>query len=155
MGSGWVSLPTRCSPTHAQQVQVVEIEEALIGWFRDGTVPHGPSYLADGRLIVVNADVIEALRETPPQSLDLILLDVDNGPGNLVYEHNSAVYTESALSAAHDVLAPGGALVIWSAAPAPALAETMSTVFGNCREISHPVVLNNREEQYLLYLSVS
>ena len=30
-----------------ERVMVVEIEDALVGWMRDGTIPHGPALLAD------------------------------------------------------------------------------------------------------------
>ena len=75
-----------------RRVTVVEVEEAVVGWLRDGTVPHGPALLADDRLHVVTADVRLALAEATPASYDLVLLDVDNGPGFLVYDDNRAVY---------------------------------------------------------------
>ena len=50
-------------PTRRGGCTVVEIEEALIGWMRDGTIPHGPALLADKRLRVVNADIVLAIAE--------------------------------------------------------------------------------------------
>jgi len=44
-----------------EHVTVVEIEEALIGWLRDGTVPHGQALLADRRVKMVNADLAMAV----------------------------------------------------------------------------------------------
>ena len=83
-GSG--SRCTRCSPTPASSCcSVVEIEQALVDWMRDGTVPHGPALLADERVNVVVADIAVALAEARPASYDLVLLDVDNGPGYLVH----------------------------------------------------------------------
>ena len=43
--------------------------------------------------------------------------------------------------------------MIWSADPAPELAATMEQVFGNCTEHRYDVLLQERPEQYLLYLS--
>ena len=54
--------------------------------------PHGPALLADERVTVVVADIAVALAEAPPGSYDLLLLDVDNGPGYLVHEANAAIY---------------------------------------------------------------
>ena len=45
------------SDDRVERVVVAEIEEALVRWFRDGTVPHGPAYLADERLHVAVGDV--------------------------------------------------------------------------------------------------
>src|ERR671920_332427 len=46
-----------------ERLVVVEVEEALVAWMRDGTVPHGPEYLADQRLTVVVADIRQAVLE--------------------------------------------------------------------------------------------
>lgn len=141
------------SDTRVERLVVVEIEEALIGWLRDGTVPHGPTYLADERLTVTNADIRHAVAETPDDSFDLVLLDVDNGPAHLVYDENAEVYETSFLSGVRRVLRAGGVLVVWSAAESPALQGAMARVFGNCEAIPHPVLLQTREETYWLYLS--
>ncbi|HSV41559.1 MAG TPA: hypothetical protein VLI04_22535 [Nocardioidaceae bacterium] len=136
-----------------QRLVVVEIEEALIEWLRDGTVPHGPSYLADERVTVTNADIRVAVAETPPGTFDLVLLDVDNGPGYLVYDENRAIYEQPFLEDVREVIVPGGALVIWSAAESTALQKDMAAVFGSCEAIPHPVQLQTRDELYWLYLS--
>ncbi len=71
---------------------VVEIEQALVDWMRDGTIAHGPGLLADDRVDIVVADIGAAVAEARPASYDLVLLDVDNGPGYLVHDANSALY---------------------------------------------------------------
>ena len=64
-----------------EHVDVVEIEPALVEWMRDGTIPHGPRLLADSRARVVVADIVQAVAEAGPTTYDVVLLDVDNGPG--------------------------------------------------------------------------
>ncbi len=135
-----------------EQVKVVELETALIGWTRDGTIPHGPAMLADKRLQIVDADIVTAVAEAM-STYDLVLLDVDNGPGYLVHESNERVYAREFLASTRKIIDPGGALVIWSANPSPELARTMEEVFGNCTEHRYDVQLQERPEQYLLYLS--
>jgi hypothetical protein len=44
-------------------------------------------------------------------------------------------------------------LVIWSAAEAPALAETMRTVFGEAEARPYDVLLQDRDERYWLYVA--
>ena len=109
--------------SRVEKCAVVEVEEALVGWMRDGTVPHGPALLADERVSVVVADIGVALAEAKPATYDLILLDVDNGPGYLVHESNAALYEAPFLQGARSALRPGGALVVWSADAAPDLEE--------------------------------
>lgn len=135
-----------------QRAVVVEIEEPLIQWMRDGTVPHGPALLADTRATVVNADIAMAIAEAR-STYGLVLLDVDNGPGYLVHEANEAVYEEAFVRRCRDVLAPGGVLVIWSASTAPDLLATMREVFGAAEEQVHDVLLQDRPESYHLYLA--
>jgi spermidine synthase len=141
------------SDRRVERLLVAEVEEALVGWLRDGTVPHGPAFLADERLTVVVADVRQVVAEAAPQSYDLVLLDVDNGPGFLVHDDNAEVYEPAFLRAVADALRPGGAVVIWSAAEAPALHEALTEVFGHAAPLPLDVRLQGRDEQYWLYLA--
>ncbi len=136
-----------------ERCAVVEIEEALVGWMRDGTIHHGPALLADQRVHLVVADVAVALAEARPASYDLVLLDVDNGPGYLVHEPNAALYEPHLLAAARDVLRPGGALAIWSADEAPDLASALHATFGNSEARPLEVLLQGREEHYWLHIA--
>lgn len=132
---------------------VVEIEPALVGWMRDGTVPHGPGFLADRRLRLVVADVGQALAEAGAASYDLVLLDVDNGPGNLVHTANASLYDVPFLRIVRHVLRPGGVAVVWSAAQAPELEQAMGEVFDATEERALDVRLQGRAEQYWLYVA--
>lgn len=136
-----------------ERLVVVEVEECLVRWMRDGTVPHGPTFLADERLRVVTADIRQAVAEAARATYDLVLLDVDNGPGQLVHEDNSAVYGPGFLGAVADVLRPGGAVVVWSAAASPELADDLAAVFGAATAIPVDVRLQGRAELYWLYLA--
>ncbi|SDS49837.1 hypothetical protein SAMN04488570_2012 [Nocardioides scoriae] len=149
-----------------ERVVVVELEEALVGWMRDGTVPHGPALLADRRVRVVTADVRSAVAEATGDAAadgttggsgagryDLVLLDVDNGPGYLVHDANAAVYARAFLTDVRRLLAPGGVVVVWSADTAPELLDTMTEVFGRCEERAFDVALQGRQEAYYLYVA--
>ncbi|KAA1427354.1 hypothetical protein [Nocardioides antri] len=134
---------TRCT--------VVEIEPALVGWLRNGTVPHGPAMLADPRVEVVVDDVADVLRSVAASSYDLVLLDVDNGPGYLVHDANAALYAGSGLADARAALADDGMLVVWSASPAPDLEAALREVFGNAEENRYAVPGHGRAGDYFLY----
>ncbi len=136
-----------------ERCTVVEIEQALVDWMRDGTVAHGPEMLADARLEIVVADVAVALGEAGDASYDLVLLDVDNGPGYLVHDSNAAIYREPFLERARRALREGGVLVIWSADRSPALEETMRAVFGDAEARAYDVRLQDRAEQYWLHVA--
>jgi spermidine synthase len=137
--------------SRVEHVDVVEIEPVLVDWMRDGTIPHGRRLLADSRARVVVADIARAVTEAGDSTYDVVLLDVDNGPDQLVHDANRAIYEEPFLRTVHARLGPGGALVVWSAARAPRLLETLRSVFSDVEERDHAVRLQERDDHYWLY----
>ena len=135
-----------------RRVVVAEIEPSLVGWMRDGTVPHGPALLADPRVQTRVGDVADVIREAG-EDHDLVLLDVDNGPGYLVHDANSALYGPALLEATRRALRPNGLCVIWSATRDDALHEVMERVFGDTEATAYDVDLQGRAEQYWLHLA--
>lgn len=137
-----------------RETVVAEIEPALIDWHRQGFVPENAAASADERVRLQAADVAEVLDGAGDEAaFDVILLDVDNGPGYLVYEANAEIYRDAFLARCRDRLATGGVLAVWSASPAPQLHESLREVFGSCTELDIPVVLGSTETSYLLYLA--
>jgi spermidine synthase len=136
-----------------EQCDVVEIEPALVEWMRDGTIPHGPRLLADRRARIVVADVATAVAEAGPSSYDVVLLDVDNGPDQLVHAGNAALYEPPFLKAVQEILTPGGALVVWSAGRAGRLLADLEATFGAAEEQACDVRLQDRDERYWLYVA--
>ena len=139
--------------SRVERCAVVEIESSLVEWMRAGLVPEGPALMADERVVVVVADVAVALAEARPASYDLVLLDVDNGPGHLVHDTNAALYETPALTDARRVLRPGGALVVWSADASDELEESLRAVFESVDVLHQEVRLQERDEHYWLYVA--
>ncbi len=138
--------------SRVQRCTVVEIEEALVGWMRDGTIPHGPTMLADDRANPVIADVSVALPEADESSYDLVLLDVDNGPSFLVHESNARIYEQDFLQEVRRILRPGGAVVIWSMDVAPELQAVLAATFDETDAQPQQVRLQDRDEEYWLLI---
>jgi spermidine synthase len=136
-----------------ERCSVVEIEQSLVDWMRDGTIPHGPALLADERANLVVADISLAIVEAAAASYDLVLLDVDNGPGHLVHDSNASIYEAPFLAEVRRLLRPGGALAVWSADRADALESTLREVFGNAETRPYDVQLQGRPEQYWLHIA--
>lgn len=155
LGLGFTARELLDDPRVAR-VDVVEIEEPVVAWMRDGTIPHGPALLADDRLRVVVDDVRRFIGTTataPESTYDLVLLDVDNGPGYLVYEANAEVYRAPFLVDVRRALRPGGVAAVWSADEAPELLDALRGVFSRAEEVSLPIRLQGREDRYVLYLA--
>lgn len=139
------------SDHRVQQVVVAEIEDALVQWFRDGTIPHGPPFLADQRVSVTVADVQQVVLEAPPESFDLVLLDVDNGPDFLVFTENADIYESAFLERVWLTVRPGGVVAVWSSTESPRLVEILTRVFGDCGSDCRPVTLQGRADTYWLH----
>lgn len=134
-----------------ERVVVAEIEDVLVRWFRDGTIPHGPAYLADERLHLAVSDVRQPIEEAQPGDFDLVVLDVDNGPEFLVHEANAALYESAVLRRVHAALRVGGALAVWSSTRSDRLARGIQEVFGHSAAEPCPVLLEEHEETYWLH----
>ncbi len=136
-------------------VVVAELEEALVGWFRDGLVgdPADRTELEGGRLVLRTGPVQDAVAQAADAAYDLVLLDVDNGPDFLVHDDNAELYRPTFLTDVRRVLAPGGVVAVWSASRSQALEAALSEVFGDSRTVELPVRLQGRDEAYWLHLA--
>lgn len=135
-----------------RRVVVAEIEPALVEWLRDGTVPHGPALLADPHVDVVVDDVAQVLAAADA-AYDVVLLDVDNGPGYLVHDANAALYGPDLLAVTRRALRPDGVCVIWSSDRDEALHQSMAATFGHAEATAYDVDLQGRPEQYWIHWS--
>ena len=155
LGLGYTLAEVLAEPRVAS-VLVAEIEPDLVDWHRDGLVPGSPLVGASGdRVELVVGDVRDVVAGLPPGSVDLILLDVDNGPDFLVYDANAGVYESPFLPACRDALAAGGLVAVWSADSSPALTAALEAVFGSTQELALPVTLQTRHTTYHLFLAPS
>ena len=117
-------------------VDVVEMEEAVIGWNRL-YLGEQCAYLNDPRVHLVNAD-FSVFAEGAGSRYDAICLDVDNGPSWLSVESNRRIYHLAGLRRLRDLLVDGGVLTVWSAAPAPRFVLRLRRVFGNADVVHVP-----------------
>jgi spermidine synthase len=151
LGLGFTLSQVLADPNVAE-VLVVEIEPELVGWHRQGLIGVNDDALADPRTRLAVADVRAVIADGTAHPYELILLDVDNGPGYLVHDANADLYAAEMLSCCRRACRSGGAVAVWSAAAAPELAASMATVFDSVDVIEVPVRLGERMEGYWLYL---
>ena len=112
------------APADARLV-VSEIVPELVGWAGAHMGSVFGACLSDPRVEVRTGDVA-AVIAAGAGGFDVILLDVDNGPGGLTRADNDLLYQEEGLGAARRALTPGGVLAYWSAAPDPAFSKRLS-----------------------------
>ncbi|MEJ7741458.1 MAG: hypothetical protein WKF73_02240 [Nocardioidaceae bacterium] len=127
-------------PRHRRDRAVWEGGQAQACW----TTPAWSVHVADVRAVV--AAQARGL-------LDAVLLDVDNGPDQLVYEDNAAVYGCHFLRTCRTALTSTGVLAVWSAGLSDDLTQALRAVFADVVEQAIPVRLGNRLTTYHLYLA--
>jgi spermidine synthase len=136
LGLGWTAATVLAEPRVAE-VHVAELQPALVGWAADGLLPGLPA-LPVGRLRL-DVDDVAARLAGSPQHWDAVLLDVDNGPAFLVHQSNAELYSAAGLTTAVAALRPAGVLAIWSADPAPELADRLAALPGTT-DVEHLVL---------------
>ncbi|MFP8883554.1 spermidine synthase family protein [Streptomyces mangrovi] len=126
------------------RITVVEREEAVIDWHREGPLGEISSgALADPRVRIAPGDLLAHLTGGGPgggETYDALCLDVDNGPDWTVTEDNGSLYTPAGLAACARRLTPGGVLAVWSAQPSRAFGEALRNAgFARVRTEEVPV----------------
>jgi spermidine synthase len=106
-------------------VVTVEILPAIIAWNQNPVFKLAADAMADPRVIVLQKDVGDVIRESRG-AFDSIILDVDNGPAALSFEGNYRLYDFAGLQRILAALRPRGCVAFWSAAPDPAFEKLMS-----------------------------
>lgn len=148
LGLGY-TLRTLLADDRVERVVVAEMEPAVVDWMRTDVLPGG-DLLVDDRVDLRVADVREVLETATADSLDAILLDVDNSPGHLVHEQNASLYEAPYIRRCAAALVPSGQLCVWSMADAPALEHAMCESFARVEPQPVPVSLQGRDETYWL-----
>jgi spermidine synthase len=109
------------------RVFVDEISPAVIAWNRGVLGGLAGHPLRDRRVRIQEADVIDDLMRNE-EPLELILLDVDNGPSALSQARNAWLYQGDGLARLHVRLSAGGVLGVWSAGPDPRFVKRLRSV---------------------------
>lgn len=99
-------------------LEIVEFLPEVIAWHDRGLVPLGSVLTGDPRVRIVRDDCFARLRDSSRTGLDAILIDIDDGPEEVLSADHSWFYSADGLSAARDCLRPGGVFGLWTSRPA-------------------------------------
>lgn len=111
-----------------RRVLVAEIGAKVIEWNRRFFSRANGSAVDDSRVEIITNDLAHVIEEHPG-AFDLMLLDVDNGPGWLASPGNARLYTSPGVEACRRALRRGGVLAVWSPQPNPDFESTLHSVF--------------------------
>jgi spermidine synthase len=114
-------------------LEVVEFLPEVIGWLRDGLIPLAKSLRADTRLTITHGDVYARLASPGHGDLNLIVIDVDHSPEDVLGTQSIGFYSVAGLQKAMAHLLPGGVLGIWSYAEDSPLLANMQQVFADVK----------------------
>lgn len=113
---------------NVNRVMVAEIGAKVVDWNRRFFTDANGHAVEDPRTEIRIADLADVI-DANPETFDLMLLDVDNGPGWLAAPDNAGLYTNVGLTRCRRALRPGGVLAIWSPQPNPDFETTLRGVF--------------------------
>lgn len=109
-------------------VVVAEIGSKVVEWNRLYFAKANDHAVDDPRVEIVIDDLARVI-DNNPGAFDLMLLDVDNGPGWLAAPENAGLYDTDGVTACRRALRPGGVLAVWSPQPNPDFEATLREVF--------------------------
>lgn len=149
LGLGYTAVAALENP-RIKSLVVVEYLEGVIEWHRNGLVPLGKTLMDDPRCQLIHADFFASSRnitksfdpQNPENKHDVILLDIDHSPTNVLYQSNTRFYTETGLWELAQHLKPGGVFGLWADGfPEASFTNLLSTVFESSK--SHTIEFDN------------
>jgi spermidine synthase len=111
-----------------ERVVVAEIGAKVVEWNRRYFAEANGDAVDDPRVEIRIADLADVIVANP-ETFDLMLLDVDNGPGWLAAPGNARLYTADGVEACRRALRPAGVLAVWSPQPNPEFEATLRQIF--------------------------
>ncbi len=115
------------------RVEVVEILPQVLGWLERGLLPCSADIKSDPRCRVSEGDIFARILESPERRYDLILIDVDHSPEEVLGASSCSFYLEDGLRKAKEHLAPAGVLGVWSYAGNAPFEEALRKIFPEVR----------------------
>jgi len=149
LGMGY-TLQATLEHKEVARVEVVEVEPLIVEWAGAYFGSLNGDALRDVRVQVIVDDLAQFLASASGP-YDAILLDIDNGPGWLVFEENAAVYGRPVLEHMRALLAPAGVLAVWAAESTPAFLSELEQVFPWADEVIVEEEAEGRRTLYAIY----
>ena len=134
---------------------VAEIGAKVVDWNRRHFAEANGRAVDDPRVEVRVADLRDVVAASPG-AFDLMLLDVDNGPGWLAAPGNARLYDAEGAALCRRALRPGGVCAVWSPCRNPAFFQTFAAVFPGADEVdTRPWANEVNEPADVVYVGVS
>ena len=86
----------------------------MIAWHEKHQVPLGATLCEDERCRIVQGDCFERIRNGPAAEFDAILIDIDDGPEEVLNPDHLSFYSIEGLRDARRCLRPDGVFGLWT-----------------------------------------
>lgn len=122
LGLGYTAR-TVLQDSRVRSLHVIDTLAVVIDWHRRHLVPLGAELTDDPRCELVHGDffaLVDAKTLLPgeaPSRLDVILVDIDHSPKDLLHPHHAVLYERAGLRQLATHLHPGGVFALWSNDP--------------------------------------
>ncbi len=115
------------------RVTVAELGAKVVAWNQEHFSAANGGAVDDPRVEVVVGDLARLLASSR-ERFDLMLLDVDNGPGWLAAPGNARLYRPEGLAECRAALRPSGVVAVWSPSVNPTFLDAIREVFPSAVE---------------------
>jgi spermidine synthase len=126
LGMGYTTRAALDSSPRPSEVVVAELLPAVVRWNREHLGDLAGRPMDDPRVTIVERDLFDVIKDSP-QGFDVILNDVDNGPGGCALDKNERLYRADGLAAIRRCLRPGGVLGVWCVEYDPRFVRALSS----------------------------
>lgn len=133
-------------------IMVAELVPRVVAWAR-GALAHIVGGSLDAPRVTITVSDVHDVIIRHVADLDVILLDVDNGPDGLISLANERLYCRWGLRAVYTALRPGGMLAVWSAYPDQAFAERLRDVGFAVEEVSVKSGAGEKDPDHMIWLA--
>ena len=155
LGLGYTAAAALAS-ADVDSVEVVEFLPEVIAWHEGKLVPMSAQLLDDERCSLIRADCFEWIRTAPTESFDAVLIDIDDGPDELLSQEHASFYSVNGLGDARWCLRPGGVFGLWTSRECNEhFLENLRRAFGNgdAEEVHFHNPLLSIDEVNTIYLA--
>lgn len=117
LGLGYTAQAALADP-RVRSLTVIEYVEAVIGWHQRDLLPATAGMAADERCHLVHDDFFDLVAtERSERRYDVVLLDIDHSPENVLHERHQPFYGRDGLASLRSVLTDDGVFALWSDDP--------------------------------------
>ncbi len=153
LGAGY-TLQAALALKGAMRVVVTEISDKVVAWNREYFAENNGRAVDDPKTTVCVENLSDHAKRNP-DSYDMILMDVDNGPGWMAAVENEALYDIDGLWTLANCLKEGGVIAVWSPSANALFWDKLQIVFDACKTVdTTPIGREFQEPGDIIYLGV-